>query len=292
MSFISSSTIKHLRIPFSFFLMPVFCIAASQVSSFAWSDYAVLWLVLHVFLYPASNGYNSYYDKDEGSIGGLEKPPPISPDLLYVSLFFDALAILIGVLYFNLTIGILLLIYGLVSKAYSHPAIRLKKYPFASLLVVAIFQGGFTYILCYGALSGYDAQDFGVANVFLMYPALLSTLLLCGSYPMTQIYQHEEDARRGDRTLSLLLGKRGTFIWAMVFFTVAIASFGLYFYYYRELQDFWILQIGLLPVLLYFAYWMSKVWKDPAKADFKHTMRLNMLSAICMIITFTYLTLK
>ena len=40
-------------------------------------------------------------------------------------------------------------------------------------------------------------------------PAILSSLLLFGSYPMTQIYQHEEDARRGDKTLSLKLGIQG-----------------------------------------------------------------------------------
>src|SRR5690554_7006697 len=45
-----------------------------------------------LFRSPASNGYNSYFDKDEESIGGLETPPPINKALLHYSFFFDAIA--------------------------------------------------------------------------------------------------------------------------------------------------------------------------------------------------------
>jgi 1,4-dihydroxy-2-naphthoate octaprenyltransferase len=55
-----------------------------------------------------------------------------------------------------------------------------------------------------------------VCHAKFLYPALLSTCLLLGSYPMTQIYQHEEDARRGDKTFSLLLGIKETFIFTAV----------------------------------------------------------------------------
>ncbi len=63
-------------------------------------------------------------------------------------------------------------------------------------------------------------------------PAALSSLWLMAAYPMTQIYQHEEDARRGDLTLSRLLGIQGTFIFTATAFLLVNAGFFLYFRYY------------------------------------------------------------
>ncbi|WP_240731627.1 hypothetical protein [Hymenobacter radiodurans] len=65
-----------LRIPFSVYLMPVFWFGLSALRQpcSPWRAVGVF-VVLHVLAYPASNGYNSYYDRDEGSIGGLKKPP-------------------------------------------------------------------------------------------------------------------------------------------------------------------------------------------------------------------------
>ena len=96
-------TIKLLRIPFSFYLMPVFMFALSQ--TFAINKYAAFftYIVLHLFIYPASNGYNSYMDQDEGSIGGLEHPPKATKQLFFASIAFDLIGLLLA---FSLSIGI------------------------------------------------------------------------------------------------------------------------------------------------------------------------------------------
>jgi hypothetical protein len=70
-------TILHLRIPFSIYLFPVFWFGISQSLNIHAIDVLIVGIVLHLFIYPASNLYNSYMDKDTGSIGGLEHPPPI-----------------------------------------------------------------------------------------------------------------------------------------------------------------------------------------------------------------------
>ncbi|NJK83733.1 MAG: ubiquinone biosynthesis protein UbiA, partial [Saprospiraceae bacterium] len=67
-------------------------------------------------------------------------------------------------------------------------------------------------------------------------PAILSSLMLLGSYPMTQIYQHEEDAKRGDTTLSLKLGILGTFHFTAITFGLATAGFVAYFISYFDFQ--------------------------------------------------------
>jgi len=281
---LSRSTLLHLRIPFSLLLMPVFLFALGVVGIESWSAVAGAYIAIHLFLYPASNGYNSYFDKDEESIGGLEKPPPVQKELFWAALVFDALALFIAAL-IDLPFAIALLVYGLVSKAYSHPSIRLKRYPIAGWLVVGIFQGFFMFM----AIILATHTQVSVAALWhweWIFPAILSSAMLMGSYPMTQIYQHEEDGRRGDRTLSRMLGIKGTFIFTGLFFGVAMAGFATYFLHFHSLNMVLIFFTFLSPVLLYFLYWGLKVWKDERFADFKHAMRLNLVSALCLNLFF------
>ncbi len=54
--------------------MPVYWFALSQVNKINWYDAILIFIILHVFVYPASNGYNSFMDRDTGSIGGIKHP--------------------------------------------------------------------------------------------------------------------------------------------------------------------------------------------------------------------------
>src|SRR4051812_7917758 len=123
----------HLRIPFSLYLMPFFCFALSQSQDPKLLNVILSFLVIHLFFYPASNGYNSYYDKDEESIGGLKNPPPVDKDLYKAALLFDAIALGLSLI-ISWRFAVMVLIIGMVSKAYSHPAVRLKKYPILGLV--------------------------------------------------------------------------------------------------------------------------------------------------------------
>ncbi len=276
----SRSAWLHLRIPFSFFLMPVYIFALGISPNFTESRLLWSFVIIHLFLYPASNGFNSYFDKDEKSIGGLKNPPPVNKGLYYLSLLFDGIAIVLGFLKIGLLFALLLLFYGLVSKAYSHPYVRLKKFPIGGWLTVGIFQGFFTFLMCYVGIN-----DFGVENLMnarILIPATLSSIILLGTYPMTQVYQHEEDAKRGDRTISLMLGIRGTFIFVLIIFTLAAAGYVWYFYSFYELRYGLIFLMSLSPVVIFFLVWFFLVLKNPAKANFSNTMWLNFLSALCL----------
>ncbi len=286
---ISRSTILHLRYPFSIFLLPVFLFTLSISNKPEAWNVLLVFIILHLFLYPASNGYNSYFDKDEKSIGGLRHPPKVKKDLYFVSLALDGLAIVLG-LFINLQFAIMLLIYGLVSKAYSHPSIRLKKYPVVSWLTAGIFQGFFTFLMCYTGLN-----DAGLA-IFLqppiLIPAALSTGMLMGSYPMTQIYQHEEDHKRGDITLSLKLGVMGTFYFTGIFFTIITALFVYYYTGFFEPQDGFAFILFVLPMAAFFVYWFLLVHRDHEKANFINAMRLNLISSVCLGLFFIWEAVK
>jgi 1,4-dihydroxy-2-naphthoate octaprenyltransferase len=285
---VKRSTWQHLRIPFSIYLLPVFCFAISQAPRVDLGRTLLIAVILHLLAYPASQAFNSYYDRDEGSIGGLEKPPPVTRELLVVALAFDGLALLLGLLV-GWRFSALLLAYGLASKAYSHPGIRLKARPWLGWLTVAFFQGGFTYAMVTLGLGGLDFGD--LASARIVYPAALSSLLIGGAYPMTQIYQHDEDATRGDLTLSRLLGLRGTFVFCGVALAVAALGFFGYFRARGQMQDFWLMLLFLAPLAVYVQRWFVRVKRDQKQANFRSAMTLNRLSAFSLISYFTVLTL-
>lgn len=269
--------------------MPVFLFALALSPNINETRLLIVFVALHLFLYPASNGYNSYFDKDEESIGGLKRPPKVTRGLYYLALLFDAIALLLGAM-INWTFVLMLLIYGLVSKAYSHPSIRLKKYAWGSWFIAGLFQGAFTFLMVYTGLNDFPGSILWRQSILL--PALLTSMILWGSYPMTQVYQHAEDARRGDNTLSIRLGILGTFHFTAAFFTIGVALFCWYFIANYDISYAYLFLLALSPVLLFFGYWYWQVRNDTRKATFEKTMTLNFLSAFCLNVFFIYFFLE
>src|SRR4051812_23327879 len=228
----------HLRIPFSYFLLPIFLFALSISANLSGPGIGWVFFILHFLLYPASNGFNSYFDKDEKSIGGLKNPPPVEKGLYWISLLLDFVAIIVGFVKVGWLFAVMLLIYGLVSKAYSHPSIRLKKYAITSWIITGLFQGAFTFMMCYAGVNQYGIENLLQAKVLV--PAALTTLMLWANYPMTQVYQHEEDANHGDMTMSRMLGIRGTFYFAAFFFGITALGFVIFF------REFYYARYGLI----------------------------------------------
>jgi len=272
-----------LRIPFSVYLMPVFWFGLSALRDPLDVARAVgVFVVLHVLAYPASNGYNSYYDRDEGSIGGLKQPPKVSEELIHLVWLFDGLAV-VGALFLGLPFALMVALYLAISKAYSYEGIRLKKYPLVSTLVVVVFQGAFTFLMTQVGVGTAYADLAEPSNLLL---ALVSTLFLCGSYPLTQVYQHTEDRQRGDRTLSLLLGIRGTFVFAAVGLLLGATVLAFSYWQRQELRNLLIFLVATGPVVALFSSWAWQAWRNPAAADFEHTMRMNQVSSLCLSAAF------
>lgn len=275
--------ILHLRLPFSLFLLPVFWFALSQSVTPNLGNSLLVAFILHFLLYPASNAYNSYFDKDEESIGILENPPPVDQRLHYVAWGLDILALVLGT-FVGWPFVLYLFLYGLISKAYSHDQIRLKKYPVWSWLIVSSFQGGFTYLMTLQAINNIPLDQLFTAQTLLA--GLICTLNVMAMYPVTQIYQHAEDARRGDLTLSRLLGIQGTFLCALLVFISSLLGFYIYF---EGRSPFYLLLAFILPAIIFFGLWFLRVRTDATRADFRSAMRMTILS--CLGLNGFFLTL-
>lgn len=282
------SAIAHLRFVFSAFLFPVFLFALSQTATIHVGKAVLMFFIWHLLAFPASNGYNSYFDRDEQSIALLEKPPEVDISLYYFSLLLEVLAFLLGLL-INWYFAVAVLVYGIMSKMYSHPATRLKKYPVISFLVVFFFQGAFIYWSTFFAFA--DSSPFAGWNSHLFIAGVICSCLIGASYPLTQVYQHEEDGRRGDRTLSLLLGHKGSFIFSGALFAVGLVLMYLYWQPTGSLHNFYLFLVCTSPIFINFNVWFYKVGQNTGNANFKNAMRMNFLSAFCMIVYFGMLVL-
>jgi 1,4-dihydroxy-2-naphthoate octaprenyltransferase len=271
---IKASTIKLLRIPFSLFLSPLYFFALAQVPVINWGKAVLIFFILHFLIYPASNGYNSYMDRDTDSIGGLEKPPPPSRQLFLVTIVLDITGVLLSFL-ISPWFGCGMLLYIGASKAYSYRGIRLKKYPFIGYLTVIIFQGAATFWLVYHGSSMQQTLIVPWQGMMICF------LLIGGFYPLTQIYQHLQDIEDGVTTISYRLGYTGTFVFCAVLYLLAFLLIAIWYMQKQQLGKLIMIQIFFIPIIVYFIRWFLQVQKDHHAANFKNTMRMNWLASAC-----------
>lgn len=209
--------VRHLRLPFNLLLSPIFLWGAWLGGGV--DDplrVAVAYLSLHLFLYGGTNALNSFYDRDEGPIGGMLRPPPVDRGLLAwawgVQLAGLPLAAWVGGPFLAVWLALLA-----VATAYSHPRWRWKADPVAAVAAVGLGQGGL------GALAGAwavadPARGWAVAADLLQPGFALglaaAATLVPGLYVVSQVYQTAEDRARGDRTWPVLLGPAVALRWA------------------------------------------------------------------------------
>lgn len=207
---------RHLRLPFNLMLAPIYLYGAASGAAVVGLERPLadpsFWLAfvsLHLFLYGGTTAFNSYYDRDEGPIGGMLTPPPVSDGLLPFSLAVQAiglaLAIPVGRSFVTAWICLFLLF-----AAYSHPAVRLKARPAAAMAAIAVGQGAIGFAL--GWLVFAPAS--GLLGAGTIVRMALTASIVTGLYVVTQSYQVDDDRRRGDRTLPVLVGPATALRWS------------------------------------------------------------------------------
>jgi len=162
--------------------------------------------------------FNSAFDKDEGDVGYLTAPPPPPRHLLAFSI---ALLVLGQVLSWFLPV-LFRVDYAVclaLSVLYSAPPARLKAVAGVDWLINMWGFGTLTPLALWAATG--RALDLPAALVLCGFCPLFA-----GLYPLTQLYQMDEDRRRGDRTLALAIGVRASMTVALVCTAAAFGVFG------------------------------------------------------------------
>ncbi|HET8623431.1 MAG TPA: UbiA family prenyltransferase [Gemmatimonadales bacterium] len=158
---------------------------------------------------------NSAFDRDEGDVAYLRSPPP-PPRRLF--------AFGVGLMLAGLGVACLLsrsylaayAICLVMSLAYSVPPLRLKAVAGADWVINMWGFGTLTPFAGWAA-TGTAVSPAGWLVLLAFCP------LFAAFYPLTQLYQMDEDRRRGDRTLALRLGARRSLIVAAVCASLAFA---------------------------------------------------------------------
>lgn len=212
--------VVHLRLHFQLLLAPVFLwgwLIAGGGFSLA---VAIGFVALHVFLYSGATAFNSYYDRDSGPVGGLERPPPVPRSLLPLALLMQGVGWVLAALV-NLPFWLACGTFIGLSSAYSHPRVRLKAHTLSSLLVVGFGQGVLAFVAAWAATRGEVASAWSVDGAL---GAAAAMALILALYPLTQLYQIQEDAARGDRTVAVAWGPAGCFRFSLVFTLIGGAA--------------------------------------------------------------------
>jgi 1,4-dihydroxy-2-naphthoate octaprenyltransferase len=203
--------IIHLRLHYQLLLAPIFLWGYFLAGGQPDRDFWLAFLAFHVFLYGGITAFNSYYDRDEGPVGGLVKPPPVSQALLPFSLAVQTLGAILAA-FVNINFLLIYLLIFSMGIAYSQPRTRLKGRPLAGLAVVGLGQGVLASLGGWICAKPYLATVDSTSWLGIMAVTLITT----GFYPLTQIYQIDEDRARGDWTFAVWAGPRGTFAFALV----------------------------------------------------------------------------
>jgi len=160
---------------------------------------------------------NSAFDRDEGDIAYLRRPPPPPRGLAVASLGLmlagQGAAVLLPPAYQMAYATCVVL-----SVLYSVPPMRLKAVAGADWIINMVGFGTLTPYAGWAATGVPLDPARGLA--LIAFCPLFAAL-----YPLTQIYQLEEDTRRGDRTLATVLGVSGSLDAATAALVVAFALF-------------------------------------------------------------------
>lgn len=167
---------------------------------FSLSSFLGQFFNVHLLLFGGATAYNSYWDKDEGPIGGLQNPPPMEEWMWPAAVLLQLIGLMLAIPQGSIYVGIFALSM-LLFWLYSTPLARWKSRPIKSLVAIGMSTGFNSVLLGYLA-AGQASLDF-----FILIAALGVALMLLSLYPISQIYQQEEDLRRGDQTFALQYGK-------------------------------------------------------------------------------------
>lgn len=195
--------IIHLRLHYQVFILSGGYLMGGYLSDgLNGLPFALQFLNVHLLLFGGATAYNSFWDKDNGPVGGLKHPPPMKNWMRFASLLLQMIGFLwalsAGVLY-----AFVYFISMLLFWLYSSPTFRWKGSPLKSLAAIGISTGTNSLLL------GFLAAGNSSVGLHIVIAAAGVGCIILSFYPLSQIYQIDEDKKRGDLTFARKYGRSG-----------------------------------------------------------------------------------
>ncbi len=237
---------------------------------------AITWAIM---LNGGTLAFNSAFDKDTCDIGYLDSPPPVPCGLWLFGLLLMVAGGAISFL-ISFQFAIVYWICFFMSIAYSCPPVRLKSIAGCDLVIC---------VMGYGAFTTYAGWSCGSSSTHLFIILIcLGYILLFGClYPLTQIYQLNEDMHKGDKTFTVVLGIDRTIRFSLVCLLCAFIVFGIISFI--EYTMFYVFTIPMFFWLIVLIQWMKKGSHYPHKKGMYRALWAWVATDITVILVFSVL---
>ena len=237
-------------------------------------SFLLQFLNVHLLLNGGVTAYNSYWDDDDGPIGGLEHPPKMAkwmhPASIAVQLAGLALAIREGAWF----IALYLITMGL-SILYSSKPLRWKGHPLKSLICVGIGTGTNTFLMGYIAASDRDP------TALVLAAASGVALLVLSIYPVSQVFQIDQDRAHGDRTFAVAFGLAGVRRFFAVAYPLGLAIISATLFLADRTLGLMFFAVGSIGGLLN----ARTLFRLEGKPDeYRRVMRLKYLASLSFVL--------
>lgn len=216
----------HLRLHYQIFILSgAYLLGGVFSNQQDLRQFVIQFFVVHILLAGGVTAYNSYWDKDEGPIGGLEHPPKMAAWMLPMAWIFQFAGLLIARGYGASDLFVMVYIAAIaIFWLYSSPATRWKGRPLKSFIAMG---GGAMLCLFY---LGFFAYSNGPLTALSVVAAFGAMAIVLSMYPLSQVYQIEEDRRRGDVTFAVKYGIEGVRVNYYALFPIGVLLFTLAFW--------------------------------------------------------------
>lgn len=274
----------HIRWPIQSFTLLGF-LFGMVVSRINLSADLILGFISWFLLCSAIGVFNSYYDKDEKPVAGLENPPAAAISMLIGAWLFKLSGFIIA-LFLNKMFLIIYIAGVVFSVLYSHERFRLKSNGYIAVILNFVV----------GAMTFLAASSFSLPSPAILFlDGATAGFFLEAIYLMMQVHQKEEDNNRKDISIMVLYGRKVTITSAIVLMIVA-AILSLVSLVASDYQWFYIFALVVyFTIILFFSYIWLKKQEEPMQ-DFKIMnkliMRLSYAANLILAVIYVFETLQ
>lgn len=255
----------HLRWHYQILLLSGgYILAGLFIEDLNFRNYWIQFFNVHLLLFGGATAFNSFWDKDEGPIGGLKYPPKMTPWMRPAAIVIMITSWMLAweqSIFFHLFFGISFLLFWL----YSTPMARWKSHPVLSIFVIFQSTG------CGGFMLGILAGG-GWLELSSLAGACGAGLVLISMYPVSQIFQQKEDKLRADQTFAIKYGSTGVYRFFVISFLAGLLLIGAGLYLIRP---FWALLLSFSGLCGFFVVWFTLRKLKGESSEYAAVMKLK-----------------